>query len=89
MCYLPIDSMDELPDDHERNENIVVVRCSTNTTDSAPSSLDLSPSRSTAMAFDPIMTARSFVQHSTPVRVTLPAYHPHNSDTDAESQHFA
>ena len=85
---LPVDSMDELPDDHERNGNIVVVRCSTDTTGSAPSSLDLSRTSVTATTFDPIVTARSFVQHSTPVRVVLPAYYPHSSDTDAESQHL-
>jgi len=61
--------VDELPDDHE---NIVVVRC-TNTTNSAPFSLNLSPNSTTAVAFDSIMTARSFIQHSTPVSVMLPA----------------
>ena len=71
--------MDELPDDHDRTENAAVLRHSTNTADSATAPL------AGNRTFDPVLTARSFVQHSTPVQMTLPTHSHHSRDISDHS----
>ena len=75
MFSLYVDSVDELPDDHDRTNNAAVLRHSTNTADSATAPL------AGNRTFDPVLTARSFVQHSTPVQMTLPTHAHHSRDT--------